>query len=91
MDEPARSNAPAECAVSVKNCRKDDSLVDARNRYEQALVKPDTDCPLSRSRRTALPSPMLAQFTAALGVSGDVLADDDPLEHDWSQIPYLLN
>lgn len=33
---------------------------------------------------------MLAQFTAALGVSGDVLADDDPLEHAWSQLPYLL-
>lgn len=73
-----------------QNCRRDDSLVDARNRYEQALVKPDTDCPLSRCGGRLFPPPMLAQFTAALGVSCDVLADDDPLEHDWSQLPYLL-
>lgn len=45
---------------------------------------------LSRSRGTALPSPCLAQLTTALGVSLYVLADDDPLEHAWSQLPYLL-
>lgn len=58
--------------------------------YEQALVRPIPICPLSRSRGTPLPSPVLAQFTAALGVCGDVLADDDQLEHAWSQLPHLL-
>lgn len=37
-----------------------------------------------------LSSPMLAQLTAALGVSRDVLAADDQIEHAWSQLPRLI-
>ncbi|CAN7751895.1 hypothetical protein [Mesorhizobium sp. LjNodule214] len=47
-------------------------------------------CPAVTLAGTPLPSPVLAQFTAALGVCGDVLADDDQLEHAWSQLPHLI-
>lgn len=46
-----------------------------------AVILPDIS-PLS--------SPMLAQLTTALGVPRDVLADDEQIEHAWSQLPRLI-
>lgn len=46
-----------------------------------AVVLPDV---------SGLSSPMLAQLTAALGVSRDLLAADDQIEHAWSQLPRLI-
>ncbi len=37
-----------------------------------------------------LSSPMLHELTTALGVSRDVLAEDDQIEHAWSQLPRLI-
>ncbi len=37
-----------------------------------------------------LSSPMLVQLTTALGVSRDVLAADDQIEHAWSQLPRII-
>jgi hypothetical protein len=37
-----------------------------------------------------LSSAMLAQLTAALGVSRELLAADGQIEHVWSQLPRLI-
>ncbi len=56
-------------------------LVDPSSTSLPAVSLPDIS-PLSSS--------MLAQLTTALGISRDVLATDDQIEHAWSQLPRLL-
>lgn len=89
VDDPPEGNAPAECAVSVKiaeGTTVSSTLAIGMSKPSLSRI-PTARCHVAGD---ASPSPMLAQFTAALGVSGDVLADDDPLEHAWSQLPNLL-
>src|SRR5262245_37264318 len=57
----------------------------------KALAKPKGDLPtVILPNVSSLSSPMLTQLTAALGVSRDVIADDDQIEHAWSQLPRLI-
>ena len=39
---------------------------------------------------TPLSSPLLGELTKALGVPRDVLANDEQIEHAWSQLPRLI-
>jgi hypothetical protein len=57
----------------------------------KALVKAATDLPaVTLPDVASLSSPLLAQLTAALGVPRSVLAEDDQIDHAWSQLPRLI-
>jgi hypothetical protein len=55
------------------------------------LAKPHSTLPaVTLPDVSPLSSGMLAEITKALGVSRDILANDDQIEHAWSQLPRLI-
>ncbi|WP_144426360.1 hypothetical protein [Methylobacterium sp. ARG-1] len=57
----------------------------------KSLVKPKSDLPAVKLPDVApLSSLLLMQLTTALGVPRNVVAEDDQIEHAWSQLPRLI-
>ena len=57
----------------------------------KSLVKDKSEMPaVTLPDVTPLSSPLLTQLTTALGVPRNVVAEDDQIEHAWSQLPRLI-
>lgn len=57
----------------------------------KSLVKPKSDLPaVTLPDVSPLSSALLTQLTTALGVPRNVVAEDDQIEHAWSQLPRLI-